>query len=116
MYGVPRTKVFGMAQYQIRFTADARGMFDNLGDNRTKRIIRDRIAELADEPAKRGKWLAGPLSGHRSMRVAGRYRVIYRIEEGIVTVVIIAVGIRKGGDRKDIYAWAQRLVNMNLIE
>ena len=90
-------------------------MFDDLGDNRTKRIIRDRISELADDPDKRGKWLAGPLKGYRSISVAGRYRVIYRIEDQVVTVVIVAVGLRKGGDRRDIYAWAQRLVRMNLI-
>ncbi len=103
-------------RYQIRFTTSAHEMFDALGDKRTKRIIRDRIAELADEPEKRGQWLAGPLKGYRSIRVAGRYRVIYRIEEEVVTVVIIAVGLRKGGDKTDIYAWAQRLVRMNLIE
>jgi mRNA interferase RelE/StbE len=91
-------------------------MFDALGDNRTKRIIRDRITESVDEPAKRGKWLTGPLQGYRSLRVAGWYRVIYRVEEQVVTVVIVAVGVRKGGDRKDIYAWAQRLLRMNLIE
>ncbi len=102
--------------YRIRFTTEAREMFDDLGDNRTKRIIRDRIAELADEPEKRGQWLAGPLKGYRSIRVAGRYRVIYRIEEQVVTVVIVAVGLRRGGERKDIYAWAQQLVRMNLIE
>ena len=103
-------------RYQIRFTIEARKMFDDLGGQRTKRIVRDRIAELGDEPGKRGKWLAGPLAGYRSIRVAGRYRVIYRIEEEVVTVVVIAVGIRRGGDRQDIYAWAQRLVRMNLIE
>lgn len=103
-------------RYQIRFTTEARKMFDALGDNRTKRIIRDRITELVDEPAKRGKWLTGPLQGYRSIRVAGRFRVIYRIEEQVVTVVIVAVGMRKGGDRKDIYAWAQRLIRMNLLE
>ena len=102
--------------YRIRFTTEAREMFDDLGDKRTKRIIRDRIAELADEPEKRGKWLAGPLKGYRSIRVAGRYRVIYRIEEQVVTVVIVAVGLRRGGERKNIYAWAQQLVRMNLIE
>ena len=105
-----------MMRYQIRFTSEARGMFNDLGDNRTKRIIRDRIAQLSDEPEKRGKRLTGPLAGYRSLRVAGRYRVIYRIENQMVTVLVIAVGLRKGGERKDIYAWAQRLVRMNLIE
>lgn len=103
-------------RYQIRFTTDARQMFDDLGDKRTRRIIRDRIAELADEPEKRGKWLTGPLAGYRSIRVAGRHRVIYRIEEEEVIVVVVAVGIRKAGGRTDVYEWAQRLVRMGLIE
>ena len=102
--------------YQIRFTTVAHEMFDDLGDKRTKRIVRDRIAELADEPEKRGKALTGTLKGFRSIQVAGRHRVIYRIKADIITVLIIAVGIRQAGTRKDIYNWAQRLVRMNLIE
>jgi mRNA interferase RelE/StbE len=102
--------------YQIRFTREAHEMFDDLGDNRTKRIVRDRIAELADEPDKMGKPLTGPLKGYRSIRVGGRHRVIYRIESQVVTVLIVAVGARKEGDKRDVYAWAQRLVRMDLIE
>lgn len=60
--------------------------------------------------------MLGPLQGYRSLRVAGqRYRLIYKVECTIITVYVVAVGIRKEGDRGDIYALAQRLIRLGLL-
>jgi mRNA-degrading endonuclease RelE of RelBE toxin-antitoxin system len=52
-----------------------------------------------------GKPLRGPLKQYRSIRL-GRYRVIYRYEPERDVVWVVAVGIRRAGNRDDIYARA----------
>ena len=56
------------------------------------------------------------LSGYRSIHVAGRYRIIYKIDKQTVTVYILASGIRKEGDKKDIYKIAKKLLNAGLLD
>ena len=78
--------------------------------------LRKRIGQLATDPEKQGKPLLGPLKGFRSIRVHHqRYRVLYRVDRGEVVVFIVAVGIRKAGDRQDIYALAQKLLRSGLL-
>jgi mRNA interferase RelE/StbE len=51
------------------------------------------------------------------VRTAGqRYRILYRVEAKTVIVLVVAVGIRKDGDKKDIYALAQKMIRLGLIE
>jgi mRNA interferase RelE/StbE len=51
------------------------------------------------------------------VRTAGqRYRILYRVEAATVIVLVVAVGIRKEADRKDIYALAQKMIRLGLIE
>jgi mRNA interferase RelE/StbE len=91
-------------------------MLQEIGDRRTRQIISDRISQLADGPEKRGQALIGPLMGYRSLRAAGqRFRIIYRIQQEQV-IVYVVVGIRREGDKSDIYALAQRLVRLGLLE
>lgn len=56
------------------------------------------------------------LMGFRSLRTVGqRYRIIYRVDRNRVLVIVVAVGLRKEGDRNDIYRLAQKLVRLRLI-
>jgi mRNA interferase RelE/StbE len=41
-----------------------------------------------------GKQLVGPLKGLRSLRI-GNYRVIYKKEMQIITIIVLAIGHRK---------------------
>jgi mRNA interferase RelE/StbE len=91
-------------------------MLEAIQDRRIRDKIRDRIDGLAEEPEKQGKTLTGELTGYRSLRAVGqRYRVIYRIEEGKVLVLVMALGIRKEGSGKDIYVLAQKLLRLRLL-
>ena len=91
-------------------------MLEAIQDRRIRDKIRDRIDGLAQEPEKQGKPLTGELTGYRSLRAVGqRYRVIYRIEEGKVLVLLMALGIRKEGSGKDIYVLAQKLLRLRLL-
>lgn len=86
-------------------------------DRRVRQIIARRIDDLAHEPEKQGRALLGELAGYRSVRAVGqRYRIIYRVEREGVQVLVIAMGLRREGSRGDIYALAQRLIRLGLIE
>ncbi|OGA59446.1 MAG: plasmid stabilization protein [Betaproteobacteria bacterium RIFCSPLOWO2_12_FULL_65_14] len=87
----------------------------------TDRRIRGKVAEsidaLKENPGQIGKPLVGDLAAYRSLRAAGqRYRIIYRIEKLRVVVFVVAVGIRKEGDKRDIVALAKKLLKLGLIK
>jgi mRNA interferase RelE/StbE len=52
---------------------------------------------LAENPRRVGKPLKGDLSGFWSAR-RGEYRVVYEIDDDVVTVIILRIG-----HRRDIY-------------
>lgn len=99
--------------YAIRFTEEATVMLEDIkkGSKRDYEKVFEVIKKLADEPNKRGKPLADQLAGLRSIRAAGqRFRIVYGVNEGQVTVLVVGVGLRKQGDRSDIYSKLQRLL------
>lgn len=103
--------------FSIVITPTAQKMFLSLTDKRIRAALSKRINLLANEPEKLGQELHGELAGLRSLRAVGqRYRVIYRIEEDQVVVLILAVGIRKEGDKKDIYNLTKKLLRLRLLE
>ena len=102
--------------YRIRLTQVAAQMLKGIEATARSQIIR-KIEQLKDDPALLGKPLSGPLRDFRSVRAAGqRYRIVYRIEETKVVVIIVAVGIRKAGDKKDIYELMKKLVKIGIVE
>ena len=101
--------------YRITLTEVAAQTLKRLEATARSQIIR-KIEQLKDDPALLGKPLSGPLKGFRSVRAAGqRYRIVYRIEETEVVVIVIAVGIRKAGDKKDIYELMKKLVKTGIV-
>ena len=57
-----------------------------------------------------GKALLGELRGHRSVWAVGqRYRIVYRVIRDEVMVLVIGVGRRREGNRRDVYARLERL-------
>ena len=60
--------------------------------------------------------LVKELSGYRSIHTAGRYRIIYKIDENIVIVYVLATGIRKQGDKKNIYQITKKLLKAGLLD
>lgn len=104
-------------KYRIEITPGALDMIQGIKDRRITRQVVERIDRLQDDPEKQGKPLLGALSGYRSVRAAGqRFRVIFKIEDKTIVIVVIAIGLRKEGDKKDIYALARKMIRLNLIE
>jgi mRNA interferase RelE/StbE len=99
-------------EYQIELIPLALNLLSKITDKRIQQEIQKRIEKLKIEPDKQGKVLSGKLKGYRSVRAVGqRYRIIYRVEESQIVVIVIAVGIRKQGDKKDIYTLLEKLIN-----
>lgn len=90
-----------------------------------RRTILEKTKALGDcDPRKAHKPLTGPLRGYFSIKVS-RYRAIYTMREEtlangdtilLVRVVVVAVGLRKAGDRRDVYALAERLIRFAAME
>lgn len=103
--------------YRILIAPSALKMLGAIADRRVREKIRDRIDGLAHEPEKQGKALAGELAGYRSIRAVGqRYRIIYEVKAAEVIVLVVAVGLRKGGSRQDIYNLAKKILRLRLWE
>lgn len=102
--------------YSIEITVSAAEMLTRIRDRRIRRLLVSRIDNQADEPEKQGRSLGGALAGQRSCRAVGqRYRIIYRIDVAGAVVVVVAVGLRRAGDRSDVYALAERLARLGLL-
>jgi len=78
--------------YRIFFTKEAKKSNEKL-DPSIAKIIRKAIESLAVNPAK-GKPLAYELAGLRSLRTSD-YRIVYRMKEKDLFIIVIAVGHRK---------------------
>jgi len=48
--------------------------------------------------------------------VSQRYRILYKVKAERVIVVVVALGIRKEGDKRDIYRLAKRLMRLGLLD
>jgi len=104
-------------EWNVEVTETAAEMIEAISDQRIQDQILDAIADLKHEPEKKGKPMVGDLAGFHSRRVAGqRYRVLYRMDGGTVTVYVVAAGIRKEGSKTDIYNLAKKLLRIGLIE
>jgi mRNA interferase RelE/StbE len=102
--------------YRIEITPTALEALKAIADRRTRSAIVRRIDALAGEPKKLGKPLRGWLAGFLSARAAGqRYRVVYRVYDVEKRVLVYMVGIRREGNRRDVYALAAHLVQRGLI-
>src|SRR5262245_10445840 len=92
-------------------------MIQKVQDRRVRAKIIETIAGLADDPEKKGKPIPAEPERYHSVRAVGqRYRIIHRIDNEKVIVLVLAAGIRREGDRKDIYALAKKLIRARLLE
>lgn len=105
------------SEYQVILTAQAQQLFSQIKDRREQELLLARLDKLKQEPDKQGKALSDELIGYRSIRAVGqRYRIIYRIEQDKVLVVVVGIGRRKEGDKRDIYAVTKRLLTEMMEE
>ena len=103
--------------YAIKWAQTALKMAEAIADKRIRAQIVERVSELAAAPEQLGKPLTGELAGYWSLRAVGRrYRILYRVERRQITVLVVAVGRRREGDKGNIYELARRLLRQRLLE
>ncbi len=103
--------------YRIVIQPIAINLLKEISDRRIRQKISDRIDKLKESSEMQGKPLLGELDGYYSVRAVGqRYRIIYVIEQAQVTVMIVALGIRKDGSKQDVYALAKKLLRLGLLD
>ena len=85
-----------MARYSIRIKKTARKELEAINTKADRGRIVKRIQSLADDPRPNGSL---KLSGRERYRIRqGRYRILYTIEDTVLTVYVIKVR-----HRKDVY-------------
>ena len=102
--------------YTIKLTQIAAEFITKL-DGKSQQQIMEKIEVLKEYPLKVGKPLKGNLQDYRSIRSVGqRYRIIYQVTETEVEVIVVAVGIRRDGNKKnDIYELMKKYVKIGLF-
>ncbi len=102
--------------YKVKLTQIAATNIKKL-DKRTQNQVISKIEALKSEPLLLGKPLKGSLKELRSVRAAGqRYRIIYKVVEEEIVVIVVAVGIRKEGDKGDIYELMKKYIKTGLLD
>jgi mRNA interferase RelE/StbE len=87
-----------VARYKILIKASAAKEIEQLPTRKDRRRVVERIRRLADEPRPKG---CEKLSGQDRYRLRqGNYRIIYSIDDDVLTVHVVKVG-----DRKDVYRY-----------
>ena len=103
--------------WKIYLTPTAKRLLEAVTDRSVRSALRNRIDHLKEDPDKQGKPLVGELKGYRSLRAVGqRYRILYRIENQEVVVLVVALGLRKEGSKKDVYSLAKKLIRLRLLD
>jgi len=99
-------------EFQLELTELALEMISAIKDRREQQGMINRIQKLKSEPLQQGKPLTGDLKGLYSIRAVGqRYRIVYQVKVEKVIVIVVGVGRRKEGDKKDVYAWLKKLLD-----
>ena len=105
-----------MKRWIVSLTRDAEIQLSSIRDQRIRNALIARLRQLENEPESQGKALTDELAGYRSIRAVGqRYRIIYKIKAERVIVTVVALGMRKEGDKKDIYQLAKKLMRLGLL-
>ncbi len=113
-----------MDRVTIQWTQTAKNCLAKL-PLKVRRGLLAKAGELrtASDPTLAHKPLTGPLQGYFQICYS-RYRAIYSVEKVTmasgevvqrVKIVFVAAGIRKEGDKNDIYKFATKLVRLGVI-
>ncbi len=104
-------------RWHIKLTLPALKQLAAIKDTRVRESISRRINALENDPERQGKPLGDELTGYHSIRAVGqRYRILYKLEAEQVIVVVVALGIRKQGDKKDVYELVKKLARLGLLD
>ena len=82
-----------MEKYKVVIKRSAISEIEDIPQKKIRQQIIKRIGQLASDPRPAG---SKKLSGNDKYRIRqGNYRIIYGIETGVLTIIVIKVGLRK---------------------
>lgn len=94
----------------VHFTEEAAEMLLHIEDRRIRKLLKERAMRLSSHPDLQGKPLGGDLAGLRSVRAVGqRYRIVYELFPEDHEIWVVTVGLRRAGDRDDVYEVTRHL-------
>jgi len=94
--------------YKVELSDRAAQDIREIANPSIRKQLMDKLTMLATHPDL-GKRLGGELQGLYSLRASrSRYRIIYKVEDDTVQVLVVRIGIRKGKDRDDVYQALKR--------
>ncbi len=106
-----------MIRWRVKIMPAAKKQLAAIKDRRVQEGLRSGLRRLEYEPELKGKPMTDELAGYYSLRAVGqRYRIIYKVKEEQVLVAVVALGIRKEGDKKDVYELAKKLIRLGLLD
>lgn len=78
---------------------------------------KEKIREAMVDPEQAGKQLTGPFFPYRRLKFS-RYRIVYRVERDAdpPEARFLYAGIRKEGDKKDVYALLAKVMSRGELE
>ncbi|WGD29475.1 type II toxin-antitoxin system RelE/ParE family toxin [Ancylobacter sp. WKF20] len=83
--------------YELEFLPSARKEWDKLGAT-LRQQFKKKLAERLIRPRVPADALSGMPDHYKIKLRAAGYRLVYRVEEARITVVVVAVGKRERGD------------------
>jgi len=101
-------------QYKILLTSEAKNDVGSLDGSIRKRLKAALSKKLAVDPEGYGTPLRGALTGFWKHEFASR-RVIYRIYPDMATIVLCAVGKRRGEHVTDVYQQLEPMVKAGKV-
>jgi mRNA interferase RelE/StbE len=88
-----------VAKYSVRLKASAAKEIEEIEPKKVRRQIVRRIERFSDEPRPPGcEKLAGYSDRYRNRQ--GHYRIVYSIEDDVLTVIVVKVGHRSAVYRR----------------
>jgi mRNA interferase RelE/StbE len=83
-------------KWAVIYTDAAMDDLNRLAPEIKRAVISSIEKKLFKEPEKYGRYLTRGFKKHLKLKVM-EYRVIYKIEKQLITVILVAVGPRRGG-------------------
>ena len=102
--------------HRLEITETCLSFLEGITDKSVQSTILGRVEGLKIDPKKQGKVLVKELDDFHSIHIAERYRVMYRIDGDSSTVWVLAIGMRKEDDKKDVYMIARKLLEAGLLD
>jgi len=106
----------GIKRWEVKILSQAKGQMKAIKDQRIQERLVSALRRLEYAPDQQGKQLSDELADYYSVRaVSQRYRILYYLHQDSGIVFVIGVGIRKEGDKNDVYTQTKKFLRRGLF-